>query len=63
MIDGLILRYGTRLSIEDAAQILRISTSQVRQRVNSCHLTVVRDGRRQFVTIESVVRYSLQDHD
>lgn len=63
IVHGLILKYGSRLSREQAANALQISVAQVDQRIKSLHLATVRDGKRVFITVESVAAYALQSHD
>lgn len=55
---GITVRYGTRLSYDQAAALLGISTSQLKNRVDNLRIKPTYDGNRVFFQIEDVLDYA-----
>jgi hypothetical protein len=62
MIIGIVVRYGVRLSIEQAAALLGMSESQLQTRIRERQIEYTKDGTRTFFTPNSLIDYSLQSH-
>lgn len=55
---GITVRYGTRLSYDQAAALLGISTSQLKNRVDNLRIKPTYDGNRVFFQIEDLIDYA-----